>query len=112
MDTHVCVCLTLRYGKSCGIYRNCVMSSQPMSSTFCLSNLPKYLLMFAILNMQDSTYEMKRAIADKDRKNDVLAEKLKAHLSLFGSISKEVPSINKFMDDARQALRRKEDVGM
>ncbi|KAF3667408.1 putative DNA binding protein [Capsicum annuum] len=58
---------------------------------------------------EDSTYEMKRAIADKDRKNDVLAEKLKAHLSLFGSISKEVPSINKFMDDARQALRRKED---
>ncbi|PHT34068.1 hypothetical protein CQW23_25868 [Capsicum baccatum] len=61
---------------------------------------------------EDSTYEMKRAIADKDRKNDVLAEKLKAHLSLFGSISKEVPSINKFMDDARQALRQKEDVGM
>ncbi|KAM3358849.1 cingulin [Capsicum galapagoense] len=59
---------------------------------------------------EDSTYEMKRAIADKDRKNDVLAEKLKAHLSLFGSISKEVPSINKFMDDARQALRQKEDV--
>ncbi|KAM3304059.1 cingulin [Capsicum chacoense] len=59
---------------------------------------------------EDSTYEMKRAIADKDRKNDVLAEKLKAHLSLFGSISKEVPSIYKFMDDARQALRQKEDV--
>ncbi|XP_059316660.1 uncharacterized protein LOC132067445 isoform X1 [Lycium ferocissimum] len=59
---------------------------------------------------EDSTYEMKRAIEDKDRKIDVLYEKLKDHLLLFNSISKEVSSINKLMDDARHALRQKEDV--
>ncbi|CAN4124343.1 unnamed protein product [Withania somnifera] len=51
-----------------------------------------------------------RAITDRDRKFDVLSEKLKAHLLLFGSISKEVSSINKLMDDARHTLRQKEDV--
>ncbi|KAK4376762.1 hypothetical protein RND71_003058 [Anisodus tanguticus] len=58
---------------------------------------------------EDSTYEMKRAIEDRERKIVVLYEKLKAHLLLFGSISKEASSINKLMDDARHALRQKED---
>nr|XP_016477952.1 PREDICTED: uncharacterized protein LOC107799361 isoform X3 [Nicotiana tabacum] len=60
--------------------------------------------------MQDSIYEMKRAIEDRDRKIDILSEKLRAHLLLFDSMSKEASSINKLMDDARHALSQKEDV--
>ncbi|XP_009766875.1 uncharacterized protein LOC107799361 isoform X2 [Nicotiana tabacum] len=59
---------------------------------------------------EDSIYEMKRAIEDRDRKIDILSEKLRAHLLLFDSMSKEASSINKLMDDARHALSQKEDV--
>ncbi|XP_075103140.1 uncharacterized protein LOC107770020 [Nicotiana tabacum] len=61
---------------------------------------------------EDSTYEMKRAIEDRDRKIGILSETLRVHLLLFDSISKEASSINKLMDDARHALSQKEDVGM
>ncbi|XP_019246909.1 PREDICTED: cingulin isoform X6 [Nicotiana attenuata] len=59
---------------------------------------------------EDSTYEMKRSIEDRDRKIDILSEKLRAHLLLFDSMSKEASSINKLMDDARHTLSQKEDV--
>nr|XP_009587358.1 cingulin isoform X3 [Nicotiana tomentosiformis] len=59
---------------------------------------------------EDSTYEMKRAIEDRDRKIGILSETLRVHLLLFDSISKEASSINKLMDDARHALSQKEDV--
>ncbi|VFQ63126.1 unnamed protein product [Cuscuta campestris] len=61
---------------------------------------------------EDSTCEMRRAIEARDRKIDILSEKIKAHSMWFASIEKEASSIKQVVDDAHGALSAREEVGM
>nr|GME17955.1 cingulin isoform X5 [Ipomoea batatas] len=61
---------------------------------------------------EDSTCEMRRAIEVRDRKIEVLSEKLKAHSMLFDSIEKEASSIKQIVEDTRNVLSAREEVGM
>lgn len=58
---------------------------------------------------QESTYKMKCAIEERDRKLTVLAEKLKSHLSLFDSIVKGASSIKQVVDEVQRVVCEKED---
>lgn len=64
------------------------------------------------IDLQDSTCEMRRAIEVRDRKIEVLSEKLKAHSMLFDSIEKEASSIKQIVEDTRNVLSAREEVGM
>ncbi|XP_019158034.1 PREDICTED: myosin-16 [Ipomoea nil] len=59
---------------------------------------------------EDSTCEMRRAIEARDRKIEVLSEKLKAHSMLFDSIEKEASSIKQIVEDTRNVLSAREEV--
>nr|GLL49832.1 myosin-16 [Ipomoea trifida] len=61
---------------------------------------------------EDSTCEMRRAIEVRDRKIEVLSEKLKANSMLFDSIEKEASSIKQIVEDTRNVLSAREEVGM
>nr|GMC88099.1 cingulin isoform X5 [Ipomoea batatas] len=58
---------------------------------------------------EDSTCEMRRAIEVRDRKIEVLSEKLKAHSMLFDSIEKEASSIKQIVEDTRNVLSAREE---
>nr|GME21526.1 cingulin isoform X2 [Ipomoea batatas] len=61
---------------------------------------------------EDSTCEMRRAIEVRDRKIEVLSEKLKANSMLFDSIEKEASSIKQIVEDTRNVLSAREEVGI
>ena len=55
---------------------------------------------------------MKRSIEARDRKLDVLSEKVNSHLSLFDSIEKETFSLKQVVDNVERIVSEKEEVGM
>ncbi|CAH9095300.1 unnamed protein product [Cuscuta europaea] len=59
---------------------------------------------------EGSTCEMRRAIESRDRKIDILSEKIKAHSMWFASIEKEASSIRQIVDDAHSVLIAREEV--
>ncbi|CAH9087735.1 unnamed protein product [Cuscuta epithymum] len=59
---------------------------------------------------EGSTCEMQRAIESRDRKIDILSEKIKAHSMWFASIEKEASSIRQIVDDAHSVLIAREEV--
>nr|GME17598.1 cingulin isoform X4 [Ipomoea batatas] len=61
---------------------------------------------------EDSTCEMRRAIEVRDRKIEVLSEKLKANSMLFDSIEKEASSIKQIVEDTRNVLSAREEQDM
>ncbi|KAI4328342.1 hypothetical protein L6164_020701 [Bauhinia variegata] len=60
---------------------------------------------------EESTYEMRRSLEIKDRKLNVLSEKLNSHLLLFDSIEKEAFSIKQIMDKVQSLVSEKEELG-
>lgn len=55
---------------------------------------------------------MKRSIETRDRKLNVLYEKINSHLTLFDSIEKEALSIKQLVDNVERLVSEKEEVGM
>ncbi|XP_054808901.1 spindle pole body component 110 isoform X2 [Prosopis cineraria] len=61
-----------------------------------------------ILAYEETTSEMRRSIETKDRKLNILSEKVNAHLLLFDSIEKEVSSIKQIVDSVQSLVTEKE----
>ncbi|KAL8157150.1 hypothetical protein AgCh_002017 [Apium graveolens] len=61
---------------------------------------------------EDSTFEMKQAITQKDNTISGLTEEIRLHTSLFSSIEKEALSVKKIVENAQQVLSEKEELGM
>ncbi|XP_028793108.1 uncharacterized protein LOC114748820 [Neltuma alba] len=59
---------------------------------------------------EETTSEMRRSIETKDRKLNVLSEKINAHLLLFNSIEKEVFSIKQIVDNVHSLVNEKEKI--
>lgn len=55
---------------------------------------------------------MRQAIEARDRKIEILSRKIKAHSILFDSIEKEASSIKQIVEDTRNVLSAREEVGM
>ncbi|XP_074381144.1 uncharacterized protein LOC141722521 [Apium graveolens] len=59
---------------------------------------------------EDSTFEMKQAITQKDNTISGLTEEIRLHTSLFSSIEKEALSVKKIVENAQQVLSEKEEL--
>ncbi|KAI9111499.1 hypothetical protein K1719_017189 [Acacia pycnantha] len=59
---------------------------------------------------EETTSEMRRSIETKDRKLNVLSEKINAHLLLFNSIEKEVFSVKNIVDNVQNLVSEKEKI--
>uniref|UniRef100_A0A803MB33 Uncharacterized protein n=1 Tax=Chenopodium quinoa TaxID=63459 RepID=A0A803MB33_CHEQI len=59
---------------------------------------------------QESTYDMKRSIEERDRKLKFFSEKLKSHLLLFDAIEKEASYVKQVVDSVRHVVNEKEEV--
>lgn len=55
---------------------------------------------------------MKKAVEAKDKKIEVLSQKIKSHSLLVDAIEKEAFSIKKVVDNAECIMKGKEEVGM
>lgn len=59
---------------------------------------------------EDSFGDMKQMIESKDRRIEVLSEKIKSHSLLVYAIEKEANSIKKVLDNAECIMKEREDV--
>lgn len=64
------------------------------------------------IEMQDSTYQLKRSIQERDKKLVILTEKMDAQFQLFDSIGKEAAAVKQSVNTVEDIVNGKEQEGL